>query len=63
MAADAAELAAVLAAGASPAVRADAVVAACLAEAAARGAAHLVRINLPAFSCATSGLRRSQPGP
>ena len=46
MAADAAELAAVLAAGANPEVCADAVVAACLAEAAARGAAHLVRINL-----------------
>jgi formiminotetrahydrofolate cyclodeaminase len=46
VAADAAELAAVLAAGANPEVRADAVVAACLAEAAARGAAHLVRINL-----------------
>jgi formiminotetrahydrofolate cyclodeaminase len=46
VAADAAELAAVLAAGAHPEVRADAVVAACLAEAASRGAAHLVRINL-----------------
>jgi len=46
VAADAAELAAVLAEGANPDVRADAVVAACLGEAAARGAAHLVRINL-----------------
>lgn len=46
VAADTAELAATLAQGANPDVRADAVVAACLAEAAARGAAHLVRINL-----------------
>jgi formiminotetrahydrofolate cyclodeaminase len=46
VAADAAELAAVLAQRANPEVRPDAVVAACLAEAAARGAAHLVRVNL-----------------
>ena len=46
VAADAAELAAILALGASPDVRADAVVAACLAEGASRGCAHLVRINL-----------------
>jgi len=46
VAADAAELAAILAVGASPDARADAVVAACLAEGAAQGAAHLVRINL-----------------
>lgn len=46
VAADAAELAAILAVGASPEVRADAVVAACLAEGASRGCAHLVRINL-----------------
>ena len=44
--ADAAELAAVLAQRADPDVRADAVVAACLAEGASRGASHLVRINL-----------------
>jgi formiminotetrahydrofolate cyclodeaminase len=44
--ADAAELAAVLAKKGNPEVRADAVVAACLAEASSRGAAHLVRINL-----------------
>jgi formiminotetrahydrofolate cyclodeaminase len=35
-----------LAVGANPEMRADAVVAACLAEAASRGASHLVRINL-----------------
>jgi len=46
VAADTAELAAVLAKGANPDVRADAVAAACLAEGAARAAAHLVRINL-----------------
>lgn len=46
VAADAAELAAMLAVGANPEMRADAVVAACLAEAASRGASHLVRINL-----------------
>lgn len=46
VAADATELAAILAVGARPDVRADAVVAACLAEGAAQGAAHLVRINL-----------------
>lgn len=46
VAAEVAGLAAVLAENAEPAVCADAVVAACLAEGAARGAAHLVRINL-----------------
>jgi formiminotetrahydrofolate cyclodeaminase len=46
VAADTAVLAAALAQGGAPDVRADAVVAACLAEAAAAGAAHLVRINL-----------------
>jgi methenyltetrahydrofolate cyclohydrolase len=46
VASEVAALAAVLAQGANPDVRADAVVAACLAEAAAQGAAHLVRINL-----------------
>ena len=46
VAADVAALAAVLAEGGNPEVRPDAVVAACLAEAAARGAAHLVRVNL-----------------
>src|SRR4051812_38220024 len=46
VAAQVADFAAVLAKGASPEVRGDAVVAACLAEGAARGAAHLVRINL-----------------
>jgi formiminotetrahydrofolate cyclodeaminase len=46
VAAETAELAAVLAQRANPEVRPDAVVAACLAEAAARGAAQLVRINL-----------------
>jgi methenyltetrahydrofolate cyclohydrolase len=46
VAAEVAYIAALLADGADPEVRADAVVAACLAEGAARGAAHLVRINL-----------------
>jgi formiminotetrahydrofolate cyclodeaminase len=46
VAAEVAHIAALLADGAEPEVRADAVVAACLAEGAARGAAHLVRINL-----------------
>jgi formiminotetrahydrofolate cyclodeaminase len=46
VAAQVADFAAVLAKGAAPEVRADAVVAACIAEGAARGAAHLVRINL-----------------
>jgi methenyltetrahydrofolate cyclohydrolase len=46
VAADVAELAAILAERGNPDVRADAAVAACLAEAAAFGAAHLVRINL-----------------
>ena len=46
VAAEVAYIAALLADGADPEVRADGVVAACLAEGAARGAAHLVRINL-----------------
>jgi len=46
VAAQVADFAAVLAKGASPKARPDAVVAACLAEGAARGAAHLVKINL-----------------
>ena len=46
VAAEVAYIAALLADCADPEVRADAVVAACLAEGAARGAAHLVRINL-----------------
>jgi formiminotetrahydrofolate cyclodeaminase len=46
VAADVAELAASLAAKASHDLRADAAVAACLAEGAVRGAAELVRVNL-----------------
>jgi formiminotetrahydrofolate cyclodeaminase len=46
VAAQVADFAAVLAKGGNPEMRPDAVVAACLAEGAARGAAHLVRINL-----------------
>jgi formiminotetrahydrofolate cyclodeaminase len=46
VAADTAVLAAVLAQGGAPELRADAVVAACIAEAASAGAAYLVRINL-----------------
>jgi formiminotetrahydrofolate cyclodeaminase len=46
VAAEVAEFAAVLAKGGNPEVKPDAVVAACLAEGAARGAAHLVKVNL-----------------
>ena len=46
VAAEVADFAAVLAKGADPEVKPDAVVAACLAESAARGAAHLVKVNL-----------------